>query len=227
MVTNECTTARRLLAKKLNSFGYNCIAPDEIVSPAPAACQYLLKNNLRPRLHVWDGVIEDFEPVVRSLEGSIEPPNCLVVGDVMTKLSRDFVDESLESMLNCPERPQILSLGAGRYYKDAGRLRMDTGAHVAAFEFCLGVRAINLGKPSGELFGQALRVVGGTPADTIMIGDDILSDVGGAQALGMRGFLVRTGKYRPSDETDRGVTADDVFNNLKDASEQLIKHTKP
>lgn len=29
-----------------------------------------------------------------------------------------------------------------------------------------------------------------------MIGDDIISDVGGAQACGIRGVQVRTGKYR-------------------------------
>ena len=29
-----------------------------------------------------------------------------------------------------------------------------------------------------------------------MIGDDLINDVGGAQSVGMRGVLVRTGKYR-------------------------------
>ena len=29
-----------------------------------------------------------------------------------------------------------------------------------------------------------------------MIGDDLINDVGGAQSAGMRGILVRTGKYR-------------------------------
>jgi len=29
-----------------------------------------------------------------------------------------------------------------------------------------------------------------------MVGDDIVSDVGGAQACGIRGVQVRTGKYR-------------------------------
>lgn len=29
-----------------------------------------------------------------------------------------------------------------------------------------------------------------------MVGDDIVSDVGGAQACGIRGIQVRTGKYR-------------------------------
>ena len=152
-------------------------------------------------------------------------PNCLVVGDVMGKMSRDFMDDSLETMLNCSEKPQIISMGAGRYYKDLNRLRMDTGAYTAAFEFCLGVKAINLGKPSPEFFKQALDLVDGKPEDTIMIGDDIQSDVGAAQQVGMRGFLVRTGKYKRSDETDKGVLADDVFDNLQVAVDTIISST--
>lgn len=226
LVTNECTTAKRLLAEKLNNFGYHCIGPEKIVSPAPAACQYIIDHQLRPRLHVWDGVNEDFEPALKKLANNEAPADCLVVGDVMTKISRDFMDESLEIMLNCPKTPQIISLGAGRYYKDSGKLRVDTGAYVAAFEYCLGVKAINLGKPAREFFNQALKAVCGTPEDTIMIGDDIVSDVGGAQATGMRGFLVRTGKYKPSDETERGVTADDVFDNLQDAVDKLLSNNK-
>jgi ribonucleotide monophosphatase NagD (HAD superfamily) len=34
-----------------------------------------------------------------------------------------------------------------------------------------------------------------------MIGDDMRSDIGGAQASGIRGLLVRTGKFRPEDLT--------------------------
>lgn len=225
LVTNECTTAKRLLARKLNNFGYDFIEHQHIVSPAPVACRYLQRENLVPRLHIWDGVAEDFGPVLSRLQGypqQPKQPNCLVVGDIMDKLSRDFMDESLEMMLNSPEPPRIVSLGAGRYYKDAGHLRMDTGAYVAAFEFCLGVEAINFGKPTEAFFREALDVVGGQPDDTIMIGDDIVSDVGGAQKLGMRGFLVRTGKYKKSDETERGVTADFVFDNLKQAMEMII-----
>ena len=37
----------------------------------------------------------------------------------------------------------------------------------------------------------------GVPADQcVMVGDDIVGDVGGAKAVGMRGVQVRTGKYR-------------------------------
>lgn len=30
----------------------------------------------------------------------------------------------------------------------------------------------------------------------VMVGDDVLNDVGGAQGCGIMGILVRTGKYR-------------------------------
>ena len=47
-----------------------------------------------------------------------------------------------------------------------------------------------------------------------MIGDDIVSDVGGAQECGILGVLVRTGKYRPIDEHHPDVAPDRVVNNL-------------
>uniref|UniRef100_A0A6G1SHS9 Phospholysine phosphohistidine inorganic pyrophosphate phosphatase n=1 Tax=Aceria tosichella TaxID=561515 RepID=A0A6G1SHS9_9ACAR len=235
LVTNECTTPKRLLTEKLNAFGFDMITSDRIVSPAPTACEYIIQRGLRPRLHVWNDILEDFQPALDRLRESgagEQPANCLVIGDVMSQLSRDFVDESLEIMLKCPEKPQIISLGAGRYYKDAGRLRLDTGAFAKAFAYALDIDEITcLGKPSAEFFGQALNVLSAkttsnqkppTYENTIMIGDDVVSDVGGAQAMGMRGFLVRTGKYKPSDETDRGVIPDDVFDNLYEATDKII-----
>ncbi len=33
-------------------------------------------------------------------------------------------------------------------------------------------------------------------SQAVMIGDDVLNDVGGAQGCGMAGVLVKTGKYR-------------------------------
>jgi ribonucleotide monophosphatase NagD (HAD superfamily) len=41
---------------------------------------------------------------------------------------------------------------------------------------------------------------------TWMVGDDLEVDVGGAQAAGLRGVLVRTGKFRPDEvEASRAV----------------------
>jgi ribonucleotide monophosphatase NagD (HAD superfamily) len=59
-----------------------------------------------------------------------------------------------------------------------------------------GKEAVIIGKPSAGFYRLALKDVGLEPADTIMIGDDIFSDVEGAQQVGLKGVLVKTGKYR-------------------------------
>ena len=48
-----------------------------------------------------------------------------------------------------------------------------------------------------------------------MIGDDIIGDVQGAQLAGLRGGLVRSGKYRPAD-LERGVAPDVILDSVAD-----------
>lgn len=57
-----------------------------------------------------------------------------------------------------------------------------------------------LGKPSADVFHLAAQALGLSPEQVVMIGDDVIGDVGGAQSAGCQGVLVRTGKYREGDE---------------------------
>uniref|UniRef100_A0A671LLN1 Phospholysine phosphohistidine inorganic pyrophosphate phosphatase-like n=1 Tax=Sinocyclocheilus anshuiensis TaxID=1608454 RepID=A0A671LLN1_9TELE len=56
----------------------------------------------------------------------------------------------------------------------------------------------------------------------VMIGDDLLNDVGGAQRCGMKGLQVRTGKYRPSDEQHPSVRADAYVDDLAAAVNAIL-----
>ena len=58
------------------------------------------------------------------------------------------------------------------------------------------VRATVLGKPAEAFFATALSGLGIAADHTVMVGDDVESDVGGALRAGLAGILVRTGKYR-------------------------------
>jgi ribonucleotide monophosphatase NagD (HAD superfamily) len=53
-----------------------------------------------------------------------------------------------------------------------------------------------IGKPDKAFYQMAVEDMGLVPEAVAMIGDDIESDIGGAQAAGMKGILVKTGKYR-------------------------------
>ena len=55
-----------------------------------------------------------------------------------------------------------------------------------------------------------------------MVGDDIESDVGGAQTCGIKGILVRTGKYRPENEQHL-IKPFAVVNNLAAAVDYVCR----
>jgi ribonucleotide monophosphatase NagD (HAD superfamily) len=56
----------------------------------------------------------------------------------------------------------------------------------------------------------------GLPAARIaMVGDDIRSDVQAAMTVGMRGVLVRTGKFRDAD-LEQGIEPDLVLGSVND-----------
>jgi ribonucleotide monophosphatase NagD (HAD superfamily) len=58
------------------------------------------------------------------------------------------------------------------------------------------VEAEVVGKPSRAYFDAALAELGASAEEAVMVGDDVEADIGGAKAAGLRGILVRTGKFR-------------------------------
>lgn len=49
--------------------------------------------------------------------------------------------------------------------------------------------------------------------EAVMVGDDVLDDIGGALSAGLRAaLLVRTGKYLAGDETKHGVAPSETGN---------------
>ena len=56
-----------------------------------------------------------------------------------------------------------------------------------------------MGKPALPFFQQACALLQLAPEDLCMVGDDVRADVMGAQAAGIRGLLVKTGKFQPQD----------------------------
>ena len=66
-------------------------------------------------------------------------------------------------------------------------------------EYASGKSARIIGKPAKDFFNLVLKALGVEPHEALMVGDDIEFDVKGAQDAGIRGVLVKTGKFRPED----------------------------
>ncbi|PNJ65309.1 phospholysine phosphohistidine inorganic pyrophosphate phosphatase isoform X1 [Pongo pygmaeus] len=198
--TNESQKSRAELVGQLRRLGFD-ISEEEVTAPAPAACQILKERGLRPYLLIHDGVRSEFDQIDTS------SPNCVVIADAGESFSYQNVNNAFQVLMEL-ENPVLISLGKGRYYKETSGLMLDVGPYMKALEYACGIKAEVVGKPSPEFFKSALQAIGVEAHQAVMIGDDIVGDVGGAQRCGMRALQVRTGKFRPSDEHHPEVKAD-------------------
>ncbi|XP_060237254.1 phospholysine phosphohistidine inorganic pyrophosphate phosphatase isoform X2 [Meriones unguiculatus] len=214
--TNESQKSRRELVGLLQRLGFD-ISEGEVTAPAPATCQLLKERGLRPHLLIHDGVRSEFGDI------DMSNPNCVVIGDAGEGFSYQNMNKAFQVLMEL-ENPVLISLGKGRYYKETSGLMLDVGCYMKALEYACGIEAEVVGKPSPEFFRSALQSIGLEAHQAIMIGDDIVGDVGGAQQCGMRALQVRTGKFRPGDEHHPEVKADGYVDNLAEAVGLLLQH---
>jgi ribonucleotide monophosphatase NagD (HAD superfamily) len=83
-----------------------------------------------------------------------------------------------------------------RYWLASDGIALDVAPFVAALEPATGRRALVFGKPGDRFFVAAAERLGLPLQDLLMIGDDIEAYVGGVQAPGLEGALVKTGEFR-------------------------------
>jgi ribonucleotide monophosphatase NagD (HAD superfamily) len=56
----------------------------------------------------------------------------------------------------------------------------------------------------------------------VLIGDDLADDIGGAQAAGIPGILVRTGKYRAGDDAHPDIRPAAVYDDFTAVVDALM-----
>ncbi len=79
-----------------------------------------------------------------------------------------------------------------------------------------------LGKPSKMFFRLTVEALGCAPGEAVMVGDDAEADIGGALAAGLKGVLVRTGKYQRGDEDALDPPPTHVANDLAAAVDWIL-----
>ena len=209
LVTNDTQQTRQGIVDSLTALGFD-IQLEEIFPPATAMAKLLKQENLRPHLLVNPNCVADFE----GINSSDEEPNCVVLGDAVDGFSYQNLNEAFQRLISTGGN--LYSLGKSRFYRVGSELHLGVGTFAAGLEFAIGKDAIVLGKPAAEYFQTAWNDIGCKPTEAIMVGDDIISDVEGAQNCGIQGVLVRTGKYRLQDENHPKISPDSKVDNLEE-----------
>ena len=213
-LTNTTSRPRRAIVDKLMGMGITA-ATDQILTPAVAAVAWLRRRGIEhPALFVPDATATEFAGLDPLPDGAHDGAGAVVVGDLgrgwdFATLNRAF------RLLMSDEGPPLVALGLTRYWRADDGLRLDAGPFVRALEYAAGRTAVVLGKPDPAFYDSAVEDLDLEPGQVVMVGDDVRSDVEGAQRAGLTGVLVCTGKFSPSDLAG-DVSPDAVLDSIAD-----------
>jgi len=200
------TTRRTPLAmmEKLNIMGFS-VNVNELFTALDATKSYVLSKNGTVYTLLTDEADAWFD------ELKSNTPDFVVVGDAHLNFNYERMNEAFRHLQN---GAGFIAAAKNKYFKEEdGLLAMDAGGFIEALEFASSVEAKIIGKPSKAFFHLAVESMGLEPNEVLMIGDDIVSDIQGAQGAGLHTALVKTGKFQAID-IDRGIKPDYILEDV-------------
>ncbi|HET6414921.1 MAG TPA: TIGR01458 family HAD-type hydrolase [Polyangiales bacterium] len=213
-LTNTSSRPRQSLIERLWELGLS-VAAERVLTPAIAARDYLVREGLGPvALFVREATRADLEGLTLLDERAESGAGSIIVGDIGNAWDFATLNRAFRLLMAEPQ-PALIALGMSRYAQAADGLVLDVAPFIKALEHAADCEAIVMGKPARGFFDAALEMLGASASETVMVGDDLRSDVGGAQDAGITGVLVRTGKFRPGD-LEADVKPDVVLDSVAD-----------
>ena len=190
-LTNTTAKTPKMLHAQMQALGFD-IYEDEIFNATYACLQYLRS---RPRASCHFMVDDAVKAFFKEIPVDDDAPDFVVVGDYGEGFDFHALNHAFRLLMNGAE---LIALQKNLYWFSAEGMFLDCGAFVTLLEAAASKTATIMGKPSETFFKIALESLQLSPSEAVVVGDDITSDIVGAQAMGMQSILVKTGKFKPS-----------------------------
>jgi HAD superfamily hydrolase (TIGR01458 family) len=211
LITNTTTKTRADLAATLVDAGFD-VGDDEIVTAVVATAEHL--RSAHPGASVF--VLSDGDATA-DLAGielvPVEDADVIVIGGANEDFAYGTMNRIFRRLM---DGAALVGMHRNLFWKTSEGWELDGGAYIAGLEEASGTRATVCGKPEATYFEAALAMLGLEAGRAAMVGDDVVNDVLGAQAAGITGVLVRTGKYREGDEDREDGRPDHVLASFAD-----------
>ena len=207
-VTNTTSRPRRDILARLERLRIP-VPERELVTPARLAVEHCLAaGRWRALLLMRDEVKADLAGLQEVREGA----DVVVIGDLGEDFGYRVLNQAFRELLAGAE---LVALQKNRYWRTPDGLSLDVGPFVAALEYATSRTARVAGKPSPDFYAAALASLGPAGAGpAAMVGDDLWSDIEGAQRAGLAGWLVRTGKFREEVLRTSGIRPDRILSSV-------------
>jgi HAD superfamily hydrolase (TIGR01458 family) len=190
VLTNTTGRTRAAIGERLGSLGM-AVPAERIVTSAWAAAEHLRRQPQRPRVYALaePAVLEEFDGL--NLVRSPAEAETIVLGGPDERWTYAALNAVFRAL---HDGAALVAMQRNRWWTTGAGPALDAGMFVAGLEYAAGVEAVVVGKPSPEIFVAACARTGADPAEAMMVGDDLESDLRPAADLGMATCLVRTGK---------------------------------
>ncbi|MEM0965519.1 MAG: HAD-IIA family hydrolase [Verrucomicrobiota bacterium] len=206
-LTNTTTKPRCLIAEKLADFGIET-AEEAILTPMVAAREQWKKDGFETAALF---VGEDLKGDLVGIRENYEKPDVVIVGDLGEDFSYSILNQIFRLLMG---GASFYALARNRRFESEGELFLDMGPFIEALAYGSGKQPICLGKPSPEFFSGAVAQLGVPREKVAVVGDDLESDVLGAMDCGLKGVLVRTGKFAEAQLMDSSRKPDAVLDSI-------------
>jgi 4-nitrophenyl phosphatase len=187
IVSNNSTHTAPGLAQRLRRLGLR-VPAERIVLAGELAVRQLVREH--PEARVLMAASPALQRYARSQGCQLVPGGA---DFVLLALDMHFSHARLALVVNELLRGArlLVSNADATHPGPHGRVVPETGALLAAVVAASGVQPMRVtGKPAPLLFEEGLRCLGARPEDTVVVGDNPLTDAEGARRLGMACVLV-------------------------------------
>jgi HAD superfamily hydrolase (TIGR01458 family) len=202
----------------IKEYLHNYQLPSEIsaMTSVDAALNFVKENYKRVSVYCNETIKKKFNEFIDD-----ENPEAVLIGDNGSNWDFKMMNDIFTKVFNGAD---LLAMHKNKFwFPDGKELVMDAGGFIKGIEYSSDKNAIVIGKPSPVYFQSALHVIGfNKDTEFLMIGDDLETDITGAQNCGGKGLLIYTGKTKFPLSSDATPKPDYEAQNLTEAIE-LIK----
>lgn len=189
LATNNATRTAQQYVQKLAGFGAH--VPIEKIVNSSIAVSYLLKQRFPAGGPVFIVGEMGLTEALQQAGFYHAETNCLAV---IASMDRCINFEKLKrATLLVRANVPFYATNTDRTYPTPAGLIPGAGALIGALEIATDVKPIVAGKPSETLYKFALERLQTTPAETLVVGDRLETDILGAQVVGCPTSLVLSG----------------------------------